>query len=114
VRGGLRRFAYRLALKTGRVNVDKMLREMTGKQLQEWLVYAQLEPFDEEREDYRTASVVQAFINMNRDTKKHPDGFKLDDVVLRFGDNTPPPPVQQDWQRMKAITMAIAEAYKEP
>jgi len=50
-----RRLAHTLALKSGWVNVDAMLRSITVKQWWDWEVYAALEPFDETRADVRTA-----------------------------------------------------------
>lgn len=35
-----------------------MLRSLTAKQFAEWEHYANLEPFDEVRSDYRTAAIV--------------------------------------------------------
>jgi hypothetical protein len=75
--------------------------------------FVEVEPFGEERADYRAASIVQMIANMNRDVKKHPDGFKIDDFLLRFGDTPTPAAKIQDWRVMKAVTQAIAEAYKE-
>lgn len=46
-----RRFCLRLALELGCPNVDAMLREMTSRQLDEWIAYYQLEPFGIEAQD---------------------------------------------------------------
>lgn len=88
-RSGLRRFAYRLALKVGQPNVDRMLRGMTTRQFTEWRVYADLEPFDEERDDYRFASVVHAIRTAFR--KKGSAPISLKDCVLQFGANAEKP-----------------------
>jgi hypothetical protein len=82
-RSGLRRFAYRLALKVGHANVDRMLRGMTTRQLTEWRAYADLEPFDEERADYRAASIVHAVRNAFR--KKGAPPITLKECVVQFG-----------------------------
>lgn len=73
----------RLALKLGQPNVDKMLREMSFKQFREWIAYAEVEPFDETREDYRTASIVATLINLKRGKRK---ALSLEDVRIMFGD----------------------------
>lgn len=52
----------------------------------EWQAFYDLEPFGEERDDIRTASVVQALWNIARDVKKCPNGWPLQDFVLAFGD----------------------------
>lgn len=84
---------------------------MTAFQLAEWMKFAELEPFDETRADYRAASIAQAVINMQRDTKKHPKPLPIDDFVLRFGDSEPPPKPQQSWQGMKWMAAMITAAY---
>jgi hypothetical protein len=76
-------FAYRLAVALGKVNVDAMLRRITAKQFREWLAYAELEPFDETRADYRTADIVRAIYNVHRGRGQQP--IALEDAVLRFG-----------------------------
>jgi hypothetical protein len=90
-----------------------MLRSITARQLQEWMTFSELEPFGEERGDYRAASIVQVIANVNRDSKKHPDAFPIADFLLRFGDSVLPKAKQKDWKQLKAAAMYIAEAYKE-
>lgn len=63
-----------------------MLRGLSVRQFQEWLAYMDLEPIDERRADFRAASIVQALYNINRDVKRYPTPFKLDDFVLKFED----------------------------
>lgn len=72
-----------MALKLGHVNVDRMLRRISTKQLEEWRVYADLEPFDEERADLRSAQIVQTLVNLFR-AKGRPS-VRLQDCKLRFG-----------------------------
>jgi hypothetical protein len=96
------------------VNVDReILGAITMDQLLEWQVFSELEPFDEVRQDLRFASVVEALLNINRDTKKKPIPFTLKDTVLYFGDTVkaeekagikPALP----WQQLKAKCKAIA------
>jgi hypothetical protein len=79
-----------------------MLAEMKPRQLVEWMVYADLEPFDEMRNDIRVAQIVASLWNSDRDPKKRPAPFTLADVLLRFGD-TPSMKKPQTWQEKKAI-----------
>lgn len=88
-----------------------MLRSITSEQFFEWVEYSRLEPFDATREDYRIASVVQAIVNMNRDTKKHPDPLPIEDFLLRFGDTPAPQKRQQSATEMKWLASLITEAY---
>ena len=47
----MRRFAYDLALRLGRVNVDEMLDEISWNQFEEWMVYDSLTPFTSDRDE---------------------------------------------------------------
>jgi hypothetical protein len=87
VRGGARRFAYRLAKELGEVDVDAMLGRVTWRQLSEWMAFEELEPFGEERDDFRAAQIVQALWNIARDQTKCPNGYPLTDFVLKIGDS---------------------------
>lgn len=64
-----------------------MLREIPASLLQEWRAYDEVEPFGPLREDYRAASIVQAHWNIARDTKKHPNGWPVEEFLLQFGDH---------------------------
>jgi hypothetical protein len=44
---------------------------MSVKQFRAWVEYAQLEPFGEERSDWRAGLVTSAIYNVNMDTRKH-------------------------------------------
>ena len=57
---------------------------LTAKQFRAWQHYFELEPFDETRQDYRIASIVQMLYNVNRG-KNSPAG-RLQDFVLKFGE----------------------------
>lgn len=63
-----------------------MLRGISWSQFLEWQAFETLEPFGEERDDYRAASIVQALWNIARDTKQNPNGWPLTDFLLSFGD----------------------------
>jgi hypothetical protein len=92
----------------GEWNVDKIARGLTAKQFIEWRLYARMEPFGEERDDFRAASIRQMVFNM---AVKNSDRKPLGDFVLKFGESEQPKPVQQPWQEKKAIAMTIAMAY---
>lgn len=79
-----RRFAYQLAVRLGRVNVDAMLRYITAKQFAEWEAYAQLDPFDELRADSRAALIAQVLANIHRG--KGQRAYMLKDFLLKFGE----------------------------
>ncbi len=87
-----------------------MLRSLTSKQLQEWMAFAELEPFGEDREDARFGSVVQVLMNVHRSTKHRPSPYTLADTVLEGGDAFEAVVVRQPqtWQHMKMIGMLAA------
>jgi hypothetical protein len=98
-------------VKLGIANVDLMLHEMTWNQFVEWKMFAQLEPFDEEREDIRNAAIVRTMLNvLGWDRRRRPKPYSLDDVLLRFGDM--PKAVEKkepvSWQHMKRMGMMIS------
>jgi len=96
-----------MAVRLGRVNVDGMLRSLTAKQFMEWEHYARLEPFNELRDDYRAASIVQMIANVNRGKEQKP--YALQDVLIKFGEQEEdrPKPVQQTPEQQEAIMRII-------
>lgn len=71
-------------MRLGIANVDRLARSLTARQLMEWEAYAELEPFDERRADYRTASIVQTIANVNRGKNQKP--YTLEEMLLKFGE----------------------------
>lgn len=61
----MRRFAFRLALTLGRLDVDKMLGELTAPQFLEWLAFWHLEPFGPLQQAQFAGDAVAATINAN-------------------------------------------------
>ena len=61
-----------------------MLRRMQPEQLRDWQIYAELEPFGEEREDLRTAYIATLLYNIHRDSKQSPSPAKTLDVYGHF------------------------------
>lgn len=94
-----------------------MLRGMTARQFMEWRAYADLEPFDEERADLRTASIVQAVLNGSVLVASHgkkPGRVKLKDCVLRFGTEAQDAaqPAEKRREQIKGALMQMAQAQK--
>ena len=61
-----RRFALRLALQLGYVNVDEMLSQISYREFIEWLAYYQLEPFGILAEDAIAAHWKAIWVNSHR------------------------------------------------
>jgi hypothetical protein len=78
-----------------------MLSQITWEQLVEWMAFAEVEPFDEERADMRAAQITSAIVNVNRAKGASP--VSVSDVLLRFGDYEPP---RKTWQQLKAAAKA--------
>ena len=93
-------------MKLGKVNVDNLLHGLTAKQFLEWQAYAALEPFGEERQDYRIASICSVMANIHRGSGKR--AFEIEQFVLKFGDQPPKQP--KTWQEIFAIGRMFAVA----
>ena len=91
-------------MKLGQPSVNRMLRNMTYKEFREWMVFAELEPFDEVRQDYRIASIVAAIYNVHRG--KNQRAVALKDVKIKFGDEEVTK--QSVKEQMAMAQMAIA------
>lgn len=88
-----------------------MLRSMTLQQFREWQLFAEIEPFDEERDDLRFGSVVQMIAEVNRNPKRRARPFKLDEARLRFGDSPAPKRQEQTWQQQKMLGYQMAMSF---
>lgn len=87
-----------------------MLSLISFRQLKEWMVYADLEPFDEVRADIRTAHIISTLANVNRDPKKRRKAFDIADCLLHFGDSRPPKKVKSA-RDMENVAKMIALSY---
>ena len=85
----------------------------------EWIAYCELEPFDEVREDQRTASIVQAVWNAARwanSSREHPyQPLPLETFRLTFGEDlAQPKPRTQTWEEQKRMAELWVAAYNTP
>ena len=83
-----------------------MLRGMSIHEFRRWRAYYDIEPFGEERADFRAASIVATLLNIYR--KRGTKAININDVRIRFGDEAKPK--KQSWQALKAIGQMIAGA----
>jgi len=131
MRSSARRFAYQLAVRLGRTNVDALLRSLTAKQFAEWQAYARLEPFAESRADWRAALLAKTMFDLNQrlvdalfalhgiERSKRPKITQADikDFLLTWKeeDSTPPKAMKkQTWKEQLAIVEMIMHAYSVP
>jgi hypothetical protein len=77
-----------------------MLSEITSRQFAEWMAYAQLEPFGEERDDLRMGIVASTIANANRG--KGQKAYKPTDFIPDFEPETE----EQAQARLMAKAMA--------
>lgn len=82
---------------------------MSQKQFREWRVFADLEPFDETRQDIRIAHIVVTLLNLWRGKGKPAIG--IEDVLLPFGDKPPKGKKKQTWQEQKRIGFMLASMF---
>lgn len=80
---------------------------LTARQLLDWERYSQIEPFGEERDDYRAASIASTIANVNRGAGQR--AYSLSDFLLKF--NSPMHTHTQTVEEKIAIIKAIAASY---
>jgi hypothetical protein len=73
----------------------------TGERLYEWLAFMELDPIGPQRLERSLGQILQLLANRWRASGQ--PMLNLDDVLLRFGDDAPPPPRKQTWQDQYAI-----------
>jgi hypothetical protein len=89
-----------------------MLSLISTRQFVEWKAYAELEPFDERRADYRSADVVRTLLNLFA-RQRGQSSYALDDCLVRFGDDAAqrqevdPKKAQAEVRRAMLMLMAI-------
>ena len=84
-----------------------MLREISVHEFREWRAFYDLEPFGEERQDDRIASIVATFINQWK--KRGSRRVKIADARVSYGKREAPK-ASKRWEQMKAIGRTIASA----
>lgn len=92
----------------GRLDVDEVLALPSWK-LDEWRAYDLLDPFGEERDDYRMGMVCCALLNPQR--KKGAPPFKPSDWMPKFGERfyvRDEPDVPVDMQVNRAFSILAA------
>lgn len=100
----------RLAKAMGIPNVDAMLESISGVQLTEWMAYADLEPFGEERADLRMAIGTASLANIMYQlwTGKRDAPFKVEDFMPKF---EKPEPISKE-DAIMAIDAAMTALVK--
>jgi len=63
--------------------VDGLLGRMTSRQLAEWMAYAAVEPFGEDRADFRVGHALSVIVNLFRDPNGPP--VSIADLLPQVG-----------------------------
>jgi hypothetical protein len=82
---------------------DYLLAGLTSRQLKEWEMYYSVEPFGEIQQYYQTAQICCILANVNRDSKKQPQPFKVEDFMPKFEKETKKDKVAYMKKQMSAM-----------
>lgn len=89
-----------------------MLASISWKQFNEWAMYAELEPFGEERADIRAGSIVKMLYDLFG-RKRGQSTRPLTDFIVKFGDQPASVSKKKSWQEMKMIGQMMAIASQD-
>ena len=83
---------------------------LDSRELTEWYADYLTEPWSERRADIRAAIIAQILAEINRDRKRRPRPYRLDEFMAV------PPPEQKKkampWQAMKMMLKAVSKTIK--
>ncbi len=98
--------------------MDRLLASLTTKQLLEWQVFYNLEPFGDRRADFHAASICSILANIAAARGRSGKRFSTRDFLLEFTDTPKAAPSRepaQPWQQMKLLAQALSQiSYDEP
>jgi len=63
------------------MTVAELLQRVSSRELTEWMMYYQMEPFGTDVDMYGHAMTTSTLLNVYRDPKKHPDPIQPRDVM---------------------------------
>lgn len=66
------------------MTVDELLSSMSARELSDWIAFARVEPFGEERADLRSGIIASVIANAHRDRKKRAQPYTPADFMPRF------------------------------
>ena len=75
----MRRFAFRLSLALGCLHPDYLLAHITSRQLTEWMLFYEAEPWGSDMDFLRSGIVASTIANCHRDSRK--PAFKPSDFM---------------------------------
>jgi len=84
------------------------LARISSRELAEWAIFYQSEPFGEARADVRSAIIASVVANSNRDPKKRKKAFTIEDFIPKFGEQEKR---QQGWEEQLQNVQMLNEAF---
>lgn len=96
------------------MTVGELLARISSRELSEWIEYAKMEPFGEERADLRAGIIASTFANLYRKKGKKP--LQPQDFMPKFGTATGateegPAPVRTKTARSTEELLKVAEMW---
>jgi len=85
------------------MTVKELLARIDSRELSEWMVYFNLEPWGTEVEDWRAGMVASTIANVNRDEKKRKKPFEPKDFIPQRA--KPPVEEQSPEEQAKILKM---------
>lgn len=73
------------------MTVAELLNRISSRELSEWMAYAEVEPFGEERADLRSGIIASTVANTARDPKKRKQPYTADEFMPQFHTEQPEP-----------------------
>ena len=74
------------------------------------MAFYQIEPFGDERADYRQALTTCVLANVNRDKNKKPTPYVPEDFMI----GKKRQPQEQPWEQMKDMLQTFCQRYERP
>lgn len=93
----------------GQPDVDGMLARMSSRQLTEWMIFYQLEPWGEKRADLRAGIVAATVANVHRGKKDK--ALKAEDFMPELPGDEEADADGPDWERLLERVRAINAAF---
>lgn len=90
------------------MTVGELLDRISSRELSEWMVYAQLEPFGEARADLRAGIVASTMANTVRDPKRRKKPFGPEEFMPQF-DKEPQTPDEQKSHMETLAALGLAK-----
>lgn len=92
-----------------------MLSEITYPEFLEWLAFAELEPFEEDRNDWRVAALRASIMETVRNRRKQRSPFQPKNFMLYFGEEIQAQKVRRNrtWQDLEKAGQLISSMFNK-